>query len=304
MAKQDYIARYFNIITKLSRTPYCSYEELYKSLENEFEIYQLRDEKAIFNFSKRTFQRDIREIRNILGIDILYSRKHKGYYIVQDEFGSELFLKTVEQINSFHALKLMHSFEDIMHLEKTPPANVSFLPILIQAIQKNRKISFDYRKFGEDEISNRVASPLALKEYKNRWYVIAQENLQQKIFGLDRMLKVEILAAKRDQGIEFDYEDKFQHCFGIQVPNGDEPTKVVLEFNNKQAAYVRTLPWHNSQQLVFEDENVTRFEFTLFITDDFVSELLSWNDRVKVIKPKSLINQIKKKLQANLDLYS
>ena len=304
MAKQDYIARYFNIITKLSRTPYCSYEELYNALESEFEIYQLRDEEAIFSFSKRTLQRDIRGIRNILGIDIVYSRKQKGYYIEQDEFASELFLKTVEQINSFNALKVVHSFEDVVHLEKAPRVNVDFLPPLINAIQQNRKIKFSYQKFGEEYVSERIVSPLALKEYKNRWYLIAQEKEMQKIFGLERILKVDILPEKRDENIEFNYEDKFLHCFGIQVPNGDKPSKVILEFNKKQAEYIKTLPMHASQKIVFEDEKFTHFELTIFITSDFVSELLSWNNRVRVVQPKSLIQNIKKKLQENLDLYN
>ena len=304
MAKQDYIARYFNIITKLSRTPYCSYEDLYRTLENEFEIYALRDEDAFFSFSKRTFQRDIREIKNILGIDIVYSRANKGYFIEQNDFASELFLKTVEQINSFNALKVTHSLEDIIHLEKTPPSNSDFLPLIIQAIQKKRKINFDYKKFGENEVTKRTGSPLALKEYKNRWYLIVLEKGSQKVFGLERMQSLMISTDKIDSNIQFDYDEKFQHCFGVISPNAEKPSKIILEFDAKQAGYVKTLPLHSSQKILKEENGRTQIELTIYITTDFVAELLSLGSNVKVLKPQSLINQLKQKLQENMNQYN
>ena len=104
MSKQGYIARYFNIVSKLSKSNYSSFDDLYHYLKDQFDMMKVYDDDLEFNFSKRTLQRDIREIRTILGIDIVYSRANKGYYIVQDNHGSDLFLKTIEEINSFSAV--------------------------------------------------------------------------------------------------------------------------------------------------------------------------------------------------------
>ncbi len=303
MAKQDYIARYFNIITKLSRTPYCSYEDLYQHLENEFEIYSLRNEDAFFSFSKRTLQRDIQEIRTILGIDILYSRKEKGYYIEQHEFASDIFLQTIEQINSFNALNMTHSLQEIVHLEKTPPKNTDFLLPIIQAIQKKRNLKFSYRKFGEEVITQREVSPLAIKQSRNRWYLIAQEKDLQKVFGLERMHSVDISDHRIDEKIEFNYEEKFKHCFGVISPNTELPSRVVLQFTKRQAGYIKTLPLHSSQRIVQEDEETTTIELSIYLTLDFITEIISYGKEVKVLEPQKLIEQVKSKLKETLDLY-
>ena len=84
MSKQGYIARYFNIVRKLSQQKYCSFEDLERFLERQFEMLQIQDDTLEFNFSKRTLQRDIREIRNFLGVDIIYIRSKRGYYIFDD----------------------------------------------------------------------------------------------------------------------------------------------------------------------------------------------------------------------------
>ena len=164
MSKQGYIARYFNIVSKLSQKKYCSYEELENFLEREFEMLQIQDDTLEFNFSKRTLQRDIREIRNILGIDIMYSRSQRGYYIIQDDYSSDLFLKTLEEINSFSALKLTNSLESIVYLEKRKPKRAEFLPDIVQAIQQKKKIEFHYQKFGEADETIRKVSPVAIEK--------------------------------------------------------------------------------------------------------------------------------------------
>ncbi len=304
MSKQGYIARYFNIVSKLSKSNYSSFEELYQYLEDQFEMMKVMDDDLEFNFSKRTLQRDIREIRTILGIDIVYSRAYKGYYIVQDNHRSDLFLKTIEEINSFSALKLTNSLENIVYLEKRQPKRAEFLPDIIKAIQKKNKIEFTYLKFGETKQTTRIVNPIAIKEFNNRWYLIAEDENVIKNFGLDRMYQVNILTQKIDHTIDFNYDEKYQHCFGIIAPNTEEPFDVILEVTKKQAAYLETLPLHSSQYTI----NVTKNNSVLiglkvYITTDFVSEILSLGSNVKVIEPKILKNRIKDELIKMLDFY-
>ena len=297
MSKQGYIARYFNIVTKLSKQKYCSFEDLYTYLEDQFEMMRVYDDDLEFNFSKRTLQRDIREIRTVLGIDIVYSRANKGYYIVQDDHSSDLFLKTIEEINSFSALKLTNSLENIVYLEKRQPKRAEFLPDIIQAIQKEVKIEFTYLKFGESKETTRKVDPIAIKEFNNRWYLIANDNDLIKNFGLDRMSKVVILKEKITNEIVFDYEEKYQHCFGIIAPNTEEPFDVVIEVSKKQAAYLETLPLHSSQHIIKKSGNKVLIGLRVYITTDFISEILSMGRFIKVIKPEILRDRIKEHLK-------
>lgn len=304
MSKQGYIARYFNIVRKLSQQKYCSFDELERFLAREFEMLQINDDLLEFNFSKRTLQRDIREIRNILGIDIMYSRSQRGYYIFQDNHSSDLFLKTLEEINSFSALKLTNSLESIVFLEKRKPKRAEFLPDIVQAIQRKKKIEFHYQKFGEENETLRKVSPIAIREHNNRWYLIADDNGTVKNFGLERMNKAQILKDKIDEIIDFNYDDKYKYAFGIIVPTDEKPEKIVLSVSKKQAEYLKSLPLHESQKINETNNDEVLVELELFLTEDFISELLALSRTVTVIKPQKLIDKLKTILEVTLNKYN
>lgn len=303
MSKQGYIARYFNIVRKLSQQKYCSFENLERFLEREFEMLQINDDTLEFNFSKRTLQRDIKEIRNVLGIDIMYSRSQKGYYIIQDDYSSDLFLKTLEEINSFSALKLTNSLESIVYLEKRKPKRAEFLPDIVQAIQRKKKIEFHYQKFGEEKETLRKVSPIAIREHNNRWYLIADDKGTVKNFGLERMNKVKILSDKIDDNIEFNYDDKYRFAFGIIVPTDEKPEKIVLSVTKKQAEYLQSLPLHESQEVIETKNNEVLIGLELFLTDDFISEILAMSRTVTIIEPKKLKDKVKSILKETLGKY-
>ena len=300
MSKQGYIARYFNIVRKLSQQKYCSFEDLERFLERQFEMLKIQDDTLEFNFSKRTLQRDIREIRNILGVDIMYSRSQRGYYIIQDNYSDDLFLKTLEEINSFSALKLTNSLESIVYLEKRKPKRSEFLPDIVQAIQSKKKIEFLYQKFGEEKETIRKVSPIAIREHNNRWYLIADDKGVVKNFGLERMNKVKILSDKIDHDIQFSYDDKYKFAFGIIVPTDEKPEKIVLSVTKKQAEYLESLPLHESQQILETKNNEVLIGLELFLTDDFISEILSMSRSVTIIEPKKLKEKVKTILKETL----
>lgn len=304
MSKQGYIARYFNIVRKLSQQKYCSYEDLERFLERQFEMLQLQDDTLEFNFSKRTLQRDIREIRNILGVDIMYSRSQRGYYIIQDNYSDDLFLKTLEEINSFSALKLTNSLESIVYLEKRKPKRSEFLPEIVQAIQGKKKIEFHYLKFGEEKETIRKVSAIAIREHNNRWYLIADDKGIVKNFGLERMNKVSILKEKIDDNIEFNYNDKYKYSFGIIVPSSEKPEKIVLSVTKKQAAYLESLPLHESQQILETKNDEVLIGLELFLTEDFISEILSMSRSITIIEPKKLKEKVKTILKETLEKYN
>ena len=85
MSKRGYISRYSLILKKLKVKPFSSFEELQSYFDNQVDYLQMQDDTLSIGFSKRTFQRDLKEIRNIFGIDIEFSKSQKGYFISQNE---------------------------------------------------------------------------------------------------------------------------------------------------------------------------------------------------------------------------
>jgi predicted DNA-binding transcriptional regulator YafY len=78
---------------------------------------------------------------------------------------------------------------------------------------------------------------------------------------------------------------------------------VILSFDPLQGKYIKSLPLHESQQIIADNEDELRIRLKLFITHDFYMELLSYGDNLKIIKPQSLIDDVKKSASAMFKLY-
>ena len=298
MSKRESIARYNLIIKKLRKQP-ADFEQIstYLSLESELQEYN-------FNVSKRTFQRDLDDIRSLYNIDIVYDFSRKVYFIDLEE-QPELNERILEAFDTFNALNITDRLSNYIHFEKRRPQGTENLYGLLHAIKNKVQISFSYKKFWEDEMSQRTAEPYALKEFKNRWYVLANDLKDNKVksFALDRLTELEITRKKFQLPIDFDVNEHYKYCFGIISPNEHQPQEVILSFDQFQGKYIKTLPLHESQVILKDNEEELLIKLTLFLTHDFLMEILSYGDNVKVIQPESLIEDLKTSYENALKLY-
>ncbi len=298
MSKRESIARYNLIIKKLRKRPATFAEiEEYLALESEIQAYN-------FNISKRTFQRDRDDIRSLYNIDILFDFSKKVYYIDFDE-QPEANERILEAFDTFNALNLTDRLSKHIHFEKRKPQGTEHLYGILHAIKNQIQIKFVYQKYWEDELTERLVEPYALKEFKNRWYVLSKDLVDNKIksFALDRLTDFGILNKKFNFPKDFDVNEHYRYCFGIISPNGHQPEDVVLSFNAFQGKYIKSLPLHDSQQILIDNEDELRIRLKLFITHDFFMELLSFGENLKVLKPQSLIDDLKSTVRNIQSIY-
>jgi proteasome accessory factor B len=296
MSKRGYISRYLLILKKLKVKPYSTYEELQSYIENQFDYLQMQDDNLQIGFSKRTLQRDIKEIRNVFGIDIEYSKSQKGYFISQNENENMNFQRMMEAFDMFNSLNLAQDLTPFIHLEKRRPQGTENLYGLLHAIKNRLQIKFTYQKFWEEELSQRLVEPYALKEFKNRWYIMAKDSKDNNIksFALDRLTNLEITNQTYQYPDNYSIDESYRYCFGIISPNNEEPQDIILSFDPFQGKYIKTLPFHDTQQVLVDNDEEMKIKLKLCLTHDLVMELLSFGDNMKVIEPKSLAEQIKK----------
>jgi len=295
MSKRGYISRYFLIVKKLQKKPYSTYEEIQYYIDREFEFLQTNDDKLSVGFSKRTFLRDKKDISNAFGVDIEYSKLHKGYFINQSENESMNFQRMMEAFDMFNSLNLAQDLAPFIHMEKRRPQGTENLYGLLHAIKNRLQIKFTYQKFWEEEISQRLIEPYALKEFKNRWYVMAKDckDANIKSFALDRLTNLEITIKTFAFPKSYNIEESYRYSFGIINSNDEEPQEIILSFNPIQGKYIKSLPLHNTQQVLIDNDNEVQIKLKLCVTHDLVMELLSFGDNMKVIEPKILVDQIK-----------
>ena len=298
MSKRDSIARY-NIIIKKVRKYGATYQEIMNELDFESVI-----QDCDFRISKRTFQRDLEDIRVIYNIDIQYDYL-SGMYGIIDNDQSELSQRILEAFDTFNALNISGRLSKNINFEPRKSKGTENLNGLLHAIENNLQVSFTHQKFSDIEPSKRNVNPYAIKEFGNRWYLMGvdlKDNLI-KSFAFDRLSDLNISRTKFHRDRNFDVNEHYKHCFGIVSPNDKKPQKVELAFKPHQAKYIKSLPLHASQQIVYDNENETVFSLNIVLTEDFIMEILSHGNRVKVLKPHSLINQIKEHNKNSLAQY-
>ena len=299
MSKRESISRY-NLIIKKLRKQSATFNEIaeYLSIESELQSYN-------FNVSKRTFQRDIEDIRSIYNIDVQYDFSQKVYYIEfneQPEFNERI----LEAFDVFNALNISDRISKHIHFEKRKPNGTENLFGLLHAIKNKLQISFTYQKFDEEKASKRNIEPYAVKEFKNRWYVLGNDKKDNHIksFAFDRLTELEFSKIKFKIPQDFDLNLFYKYCFGVISTKEPKPQEVILSFNALQGKYIKTLPLHESQQILDDNENELIVRLEIFITYDFIMELLSLGENVKVIKPQTLINNLKASYNNALKKYS
>ncbi len=298
MSKRESISRYNLIIKKLRKSP-STFEEIddYLSRESELQSYN-------FNVSKRTFQRDLDDIRSLFNIDIQYDFTRRCYSII-DEENPEANERILEAFDTFNALNVSDGLSKYIHFEKRRPQGTENLYGLLHAIKNRLQINYVYHKFWEEEPVKRSAEPFGLKEFKNRWYVISRDLKDDKIktFALDRLTCLEITKKKFIFPKDYNIEDSFRFCFGIISPNDEKPQDIVLSFDPFQGKYIKTLPLHETQQVLIDNKDELQIKLKLCVTHDLVMELLSYGDNLTVLKPKALVKQMKSILEKTLKSY-
>jgi len=298
MSKRESIARYNLIINKLRKHP-STFAEILEFLAFESDLQEYN-----FIISKRTFQRDIEDIQSLYNIDIQYNFSSKVYYIDLDQ-QPEVNERILEAFDTFNALNISDRLSNHIHFEKRRPQGTENLYGLLHAIKNNFQIRFSYHKYWEDEMTERIVEPYALKEFNNRWYVLANDlkDNQVKSFALDRLSELEITKKPFQFPNNFNVNEHFKYCFGIISPNEHKPQEVILSFNAFQGKYIKSLPLHSSQEVLKDDDDELIIKLTLFITHDFFMELLSYGENLKIIKPDSLIADLKKAYKNALKQY-
>ena len=271
-------------------------------------------------FSKRTLQRDIKDIREIYHIDIQYNKSIKKYEIVEDNdlYAQNLF----EAFDVFRALQNHGNLSKIIAFDhRYPkdaphPAGTQHLSTLLQAIKQKKQLQLHYYKFwGSKEVQIRTIEPYLLKESQRRWYVLALDVDKKllRVFGLDRIKSIEDMGIKRMYDPPKEIIHFFDDSFGVWVDNDrTKAEKVILSFKKQEgdsffipnpAEYLRAMPLHRSQVFIKDTPEEMILSLRVKITPDFVKEILSYGAYVRVIEPQHLADRIKTEIKNALQLY-
>ena len=299
MAKVDQMLRLMNISEFLKSKPNgATYEEIQRHLEEKHhkDGYDLA-------FSEKTFKRDRTLMEELLKIEIRFKRSTMTYQIVNEEDADST--QTIfDNLLLVNAYKQTENNSKIMFFEKRQASGLQNLEGIIYAIKNSKLISFTYTKHWENVPRKKLIEPYALKEFRNRWYLLANEqdgkDFFLKTFGLDRISAMEI-HNKSFKKEKVNVEEMFVHSFGIISTLNQKPENIVLSFDAEQGKYVKSLPIHHSQKILEDNSKELKIEIKLAPTYDFYQELLTHAKHLRVLKPDFIRENYLKFLEAGLE---
>ena len=129
-----------------------------------------------------------------------------------------------------------------------------YLGPLYRAVSERKQIKMTYSPFGK-EPRTFVTNPIYLKQFNNRWFVVALLEKDGFIFvnAFDRIDNLVILHTDIPKDITFDAEEYFDPIVGVSRPTDGEIEEIEIQLTPDSYPYVKTKPIHHSQ-INYDDE--------------------------------------------------
>lgn len=271
------------------------------------EILAHQEEKDMVP-TERTFQRDLKTLRDMCFIEVKYNRLKNGYFIDQES--------KADFDNWMHVFELFNTARVINETLTKSAANIDYIDFdrssfhlkenilgkMVQAVVDRNKITFDHQNFWQSAPKRVGLYPHLLKQYQNRWYVFGcYPNGEFRSFGLERISNLKILSETFKPKMKHP-KDAFNEIVGL-VYSISEVQDVVLSYSAEQGKYIKTQAIHTSQKILIDDENEFRIQIRLRPNYELQEQILKQGERVKVLEPEWLREEIKNRLKAAIDHY-
>ena len=259
----------------------------------------------------RTFHEYRKGIKEMFGVDIECDRSKNVYYVKNPEVldNNKLAKWLLRKYSIPQDFATFNGMKDRILLEEIPMGR-AFLDIVMEAMRTNAELRIDYQRYQhgqhEEHLRTFTMQSYALKVYNRRWYLLGflKEDNDIRTIALDRVIDMEALPNKYEMPADFDARKHFANVVGIYVDKDLPVEKVRIRAYSAQADYLRSVPLHGSQsEGRSKHGEYAEFTYRLCITPDLVTQLLAMGDKVEVLEPKSLIDNIKNVLQLTIKNY-
>jgi predicted DNA-binding transcriptional regulator YafY len=181
----------------------------------------------------------------------------------------------------------------------------NYISPLFNAIINKTVLKIMYEPFSKESYKI-TFHPYFLKQYNNRWFVFGYNEFNQNQhwnLALDRIkgeIEKTILKYRKDTT---DWSDFFSDIIGVSKDPDKQIEEVKLLFNPEQAPYIKTKPLHETQKINILEDNSLEVRIKIIINYELEMRILSFGEKVKVLAPDSLVNQIKERILKQLNNY-
>jgi len=288
--------------------------------------------------SERTIKGDIQAMRidDRLGYfaPIEYDRKEKSYYYSDRTYSitesplnktdSQELKQVIALLRQFTGFKhlegidnIIHKLElmvyesvtkskQIVHLEQAVSIpGQEWLDNIYQAIKEETALLITYQAFDKPE-SSAVISPHLLKDFKNRWYLIAMNHSKNgmRTYGLERIKSIKKSLSPFVRAKDFDPNSYYEDIIGITLEPNKKKSEIIFEAYGYLIPFLKTQGIHHSQKEIENDKTKTIFSINLVPNNELENLFLSFGENIQIIKPHSFRQKMMKRLNTSIENYN
>lgn len=153
-------------------------------------------------------------------------------------------------------------------------------------------IQMTYQSFNRQQPSTFIVEPYCLKMFKQRWYLVGKpddhpEESEPRVYALDRMK--ELTPTEKPFKLPKDFKPSlfFKGQYGVDRSIREEQ-KIVVRVSDYDANFLRSLPFHDSQIEMKQEDGFVYFCFYVAPTYDFIMDLRKFGSKLEVLEPAAL----------------
>lgn len=192
-------------------------------------------------------------------------------------------------------------------LEKQPVEEgyLRTMATLAEAWAQHRTVRMRYHALGDHEVTERCVDPYYIEPAAagHSSYVIGHCHLagEMRMFKMERIKDIDITDADYQVPADFDANAYLSSAWGVVAAG--EAEDVTLRFAPEVARIMEETRWHPSQQVQRQADGSALVTLRVANTIELQSWVMGWGEKVEVLEPESLRQEIINTAGAMLDKY-
>ena len=182
---------------------------------------------------------------------------------------------------------------------------IEYLGELFNCIHAKKTIYLNYRPFTSNKDLELLIHPYYLKQYNNRWFLFGLNEAARAVhtFALDRINAIKESGIKFKKNKSIDFEEYFEDIIGVTRPPEGKLTTIEMKFTSEESPYILTKPLHGSQKKKKVEEDGVTITIEIIPNVEFEKMILSFGEKVKIVKPKKIAELFQNKYKKAIDNY-
>lgn len=264
-----------------------------EEIDRRWSLSSLNDEHES-RIPRRTFFRQKEAIQELFGVIISCDKSNDNVYYIEnrEEINNDVIRQWL--ISTFSVNNLLVERQHLRNkilLENIPSGQI-YLTQVLDAIDRQEQLSITYQSFFNDAPHDVVIEPYCVKLFRQRWYVLAYrpDKSEFRVYALDRISLLSKTGKQYSIPNDFDAEAFFADYYGVLLDR--KVDTIILRVTNFRAKYLCSLPLHHTQKVVRTDEQYIWLELHVAPTFDFIQELRSLGNEVRIETPDYLRDEL------------